>query len=287
MSGARPSVAVLVPTYDRPALLPDCLAAIAAELGAGDELWVAEGGDSRAADAIGGLTTAARVEMVHGPGGKAARLNVALGQATTELLLFTDDDCRVPRGWVAGLAAPFADPQVAIAFGPVAGLTHLPGSHDESSPPPGEAPFVPWTYAHGSSMALRRDAVAAIGGFDARLGPGSPVGAGEDHDVLVRLREQGWTAVIADAPAVGHLDWRDAGQDADNALVYERGSGAYLGTALRRGVRRGWPLLKHRLGYARQLVAERRGADRRFAWRATRAFAGGLLYGLRLPPWRG
>jgi hypothetical protein len=132
-------VAVLVPTFDRPAFLPDCLAAIAAELEAGDELWVAEGGDSRATD----------------------------------------------------------------------------------------------------------------------------------------------------APPVAHLDWRDADQDAGNALVYERGSGAYLGAALRRGVRSGWPLLKHRLGYARQLVAERRGPDRRFAWRATRAFAGGLVYGLRLPRWRG
>jgi GT2 family glycosyltransferase len=284
---ARPAVAVVVATYDRAELLADCLGSIMAELGEGDELFVAEAGDSQAAGALAALSGPARVAVVAvAPPGKSRQLNAAVARATAPIVLFTDDDCRVPRGWVDGLAVPFADPEVAIAFGRIEGLTHLPGSEEAERPPPGEAPLLTWTYAHGASYAVRRSDLMAIGGFDERLGPGAPA-HGEEHDVLLRLRERGRRAVIAAAPAVAHLAWRSEEESAANALVYERGAGAFLGAAVRRDRRRAWPLLKHRLGYARQLVADRSGPDRAFARRAVRAFAGGLLYGLRLPPWSG
>lgn len=288
MSVGRPSVAVVVATFDRPAFLPECLASVAARLIEGDELIVAEAGDSAAAAALASLPGRAPVGRIVTAVGleKTRRQNAAVRSTDAELVLFTDDDCRVPPGWVEGMAAPFGDPTVGIAFGPVAGLTHLPGSEEPVSPPPGEAPFVPWTYAHGASMVIRRTALLAVGGFDERLGPGAPPGSGEEHDLLLRLRDAGWRAVIADAPAVEHLAWRSAEESAANALVYERGSGAFVGAALRRSLRGGWPILKHRLGYERQLVADRTGPDRRFAWQAVRTFAGGLLYGVRLRPWR-
>jgi GT2 family glycosyltransferase len=288
MSTARPSVAVVVATYDRPAFLPECVASVAPQLVPGDDLIVAEAGDSQAAAALASLPADRPLGRIITTTGleKTRRQNAAARTSDADVVLFTDDDCRVPPGWVDGMAAPFADPAVAIAFGPVRGLTHLPGSDDPADPVPGEAPFVPWTYAHGASMAIRRTALLAVGGFDERLGPGARPGSGEEHDLLVRLRERGWRAVIADVAPVQHLEWRTPEQAAANALVYERGSGAFLGAALRRRGRGGWPLLKHRLGYERQLVADRPGADRRFARQAVRAFASGLLYGLRLRPWR-
>ncbi|MDQ2648019.1 MAG: glycosyltransferase [Actinomycetota bacterium] len=282
---ARLPVAVVVATYDRPALLPACLASIAAALSPDDELVVSEAGDSRARDAVGGLGRPAEVVTVAATG-KCRQLNLGVAATTAPIVAFTDDDCRVEPGWVDGLAASFDDPQVGIAFGPVRGLTHLPGDA-AAGPPPGEAPFVTWTYAHGASFAVRREALFAAGGFDERLGPGAPGRAGEDHDVLLRIRERGWRVAIADTPPVEHLEWRDEEESDANALVYERGAGAFLGAAVRRSPRRGWPLLKHRLGYARQLVADRPGDDRRFAWRAVRSFAGGLVYGVRLRPWPG
>jgi GT2 family glycosyltransferase len=281
----RPSVAVVVATRDRPHLLADCVRALAGELAEDDELVVAEAGDSGGAAAlaaVGGPAT--RLVPVPG-GGKSRQLNAGVAFATAPILLFTDDDCHVPAGWADALAAAVADPAVAIAFGPVAGLTHAPGAEATAGPPPGEAPLPTWTYAHGASFAVRRAAFDAVGGFDERLGPGAPA-HGEEHDLLLRLREAGWRAVVADAPAVAHVAWRDPGEEEANALVYERGAGAFLGAAVRRSPRRAWPLLKHRYGYQRQLLRDRSGRDRAFARRAARAFTGGFAYGLRLRPAR-
>lgn len=278
----RPPVAVVVATRDRPELLADCVRALVAALRPGDELVVAEAGDSGAAAAL------AMVDERSGPvahlvpvpgGGKSRQLNAGIARATAPVLLFTDDDCRVPEGWPGALAAALDDPAVAVAFGPVAGLTHVPGTAGAIGPPPGEAPLATWTYAHGASFAALRGAVLAVGGFDERLGPGAPA-HGEEHDLLLRLREAGWRAVIADAPPVAHVGWRDDAAESANALVYERGSGAFLGAALRRSPRRAWPLVKQRLGYQRQLRRESP-----FGRRALRAFGGGLAYGVRQRPW--
>jgi glycosyltransferase involved in cell wall biosynthesis len=280
-------VSVVVATKDRPEFLPDCLASITAGLADGDELVVAEAGDSGAGSALARLDRPAVLVRVDG-GGKSRQLNVAVARCANPVLLFTDDDCRAPLGWADAMAGPFqSDPGIAIAFGPVVGLTDLSGDTPAVVPPPGDAPFATWTYAHGASLAVRRTALLDVGGFDERLGPGAPA-HGEEHDLLLRLREQGWRAVIASAPPVQHLEWRDDQEVLANLLVYERGSGAFLGAALRRAPRQAWPLLKQRLGYQLALFGEGRRRGWLFGPRTLAAFGGGLVYGIRLrPPSRG
>lgn len=273
---------VVVATKDRPELLSECLRSITLAITDGDELVVAESGDSHVAAAAGGLDhelTHVRVDRA----GKSRQLNAALARSENPVVLFTDDDCRVPATWADAMAAAFEDPAVAIAFGPVVGLTHVSGGAPPVGPPAGEAPFVTWTYAHGASMAVRRTSLVEVGGFDERLGPGAPA-HGEEHDLLLRLRERGWTAAIAESPPVQHLEWRDDQQHKANLMVYERGSGAFLGAAVRRAPRATLLLLKYRLGYQLALFAERRQRGWTFGPRALVAFAGGLLYGVRLRP---
>ena len=283
----RPPVAVVVATRDRPDLLPDCVRSVAGALTAGDELVVAEAGNSGAAAALAAVEgPVTRLVPLPG-GGKSRQLNAGIAVASAPILLFTDDDCRVPGGWPDALAAALTDPAVAIAFGPVAGLTMAPGADAApAGPPPGEAPLLTWTYAHGASFAARRTAVLAVGGFDERLGPGAPA-HGEEHDLLLRLREAGWRAVIADAPAVAHAAWRDPRKRRPTRSSTSAGRARSSAPPLRRSPRRAWPLLKHRYGYQRQLVRDRSGPDRAFARRARGAFAGGFAYGVRLRPWRG
>lgn len=268
----RPGVAVVVATHDRPELLARTLPALAAGLAPGDELVVVESG--RPAGPVPGTRIHSTAK------GKSSKVNQGMAASEHPIVVLTDDDCAVAPGWVDAMAAPFADPAVGVVFGPVVGLTVVPGGDGLPLVEPGEAPFVTWTYAHGAAMAVRRVAGESVGWFDERLGPGAPA-HGEEHDLLLRLRERGWACRIADAPPVEHVHWRDDHQEAANAVVYERGAGAFIGAAVRRSPRSGARLLAARLRHLRGLYR-----DGSFGRPATAAFAGGFAYGLRLRPWR-
>lgn len=275
------SVSAIVCTMGRTPLLRESLAHLTACLVEGDELIVAETGGNAALavlDALGPIaarSTHLRVE----PPGKCRQLNVAIRAASGELLLLTDDDVRVPPGWADDMAAPFAEGEVGLACGPVRGLSRVPGVEEGPALPAGQAPFEPWSFAHGAAIAVRRRAALDVGGFDERLGPGTPA-MGEDHDFILRVRRKGWGVVITAADPVEHMDWRSPQENHRNALAYERGGGAVTGAALRRSVTEGWPVLRRRLGYQRAVFAW----NRHFGPPALGAFAGGLLYGLRLGP---
>lgn len=277
-------ISVIVCTKDRPDLLPACVRSIDAALaGVDGELVLVEAGDSGAAAAVAGLR--AHVRLVTGARpGKSRQLNDGIRASDGSILVFTDDDCRVDPAWVAAMVAPFRDPAVGIAVSNVGGLSSV---IDDVPPPlpPGPPPAVTWAYLNGAGMALRRSAVVAAGGFDERLGPGAPL-HGEEHDLVLRLFEQGWSAVIADAPTVEHLDWRDDGERLRNLMVYSRGAGAFLGAALRRDPARWARLTVRRCRYQLELWRAWRTEGLGFGPRTTATFAVGLVRGLLLRPHR-
>jgi glycosyltransferase involved in cell wall biosynthesis/GT2 family glycosyltransferase len=278
----RPSVSIVVATHGRPAFLADCVKSIAADMADGDDLVVVECCNSEAAAALAGLSVPTKhLRSPHTS--KCAKLNAGIRAARGDVILVTDDDCRVSPGWVEAMARPFRNPVVGATFGRVLGLSAAPGS---SLPviPPGEAPPELWFYAHGASMGMRTEAVVDVGGFDERLGPGTPAGSGEEHDLVLRFAARGWTCEIADAPPVDHLDWRDSDQSMRNLLAYQRGSGTYLGTGLRRDPGRAFKRLLLRSRYEPVWWHDRRTRGWRFGPRMSLAFAHGLLDGLRLRP---
>jgi polysaccharide biosynthesis protein PslH len=282
---ARPTASIVVATHGRPQFLADCVAAIRAAMGEGDELLVMECCNSNAATVIAALPVpVTHVSWPHA--GKTAKLNAAIRSARGEVMLITDDDCRVPPTWVDDMARPFVNPAVGVVFGPVSGLTSVPGGTPAPTLAAGPAPPELWNYAHGSSMAVRRSAAIDIGGFDTRLGAGTPAHGGEEADLVLRLAERGWTCEIADAAVVHHLDWRDAEENLSNLLGYQRGSGTYLGAGLRRRPgRTAKPFLlrlRHEMGHWRDRGA--RGWT--FGPRMTVALFGGLVRGAVLPPRR-
>jgi GT2 family glycosyltransferase len=183
------------------------------------------------------------------------------------------------------MAAPFAAGTVGAAFGPVRGLSQLPGGGAPAPLPPGPGPQELWAYAHGASMGVRRPALVDAGGFDERFGPGAAISGGEEGDLVLRLREHGWTIAVADAPTVRHLDWRQAEEDDANVLVYEHGAGAYLGAGLRRSPRTTAKILALRLLFERELWRGE-GRGMRYGARASAQFARGLADGYRLSPRR-
>jgi GT2 family glycosyltransferase len=272
------TVSAIVCTFDRPDMMEGCLTSLAAALDPGDEIVVVEAGDSSVATALEAARFAQRVVHVRARPGKSHQLNLGVGCASGRFLLLTDDDVRISPGWRDSMVECFSDPAVGMVCGRVDGLHYgperPPGAAEEG---PFEAPFESWTYAHGALMGLRAHAAWHVGGHDERLGPGAPA-HGEEHDLLLRMRERGWKVMIVpDAPA-RHLEWRDEAASNRNAVVYERGGGAFVGAALRRSAGTGRRVLGRRFRYQLWLFT----VNWKFALKALVAFAGGLLYGVRL-----
>ncbi|MGI8663279.1 MAG: glycosyltransferase [Acidimicrobiales bacterium] len=276
-------LSAVVCTRDRAQLLEGCLRSLEADLPRGGQLIVVAHGGADAAGEIEALDVGANV-LCEALGGKSRQLNVGLDASAHDIVVLTDDDCRVEPGWLEAMAAPFEDRKVGAVFGYVAGLSGVRGAEYDRVAP-GPAPPNTWLYANGASMAVRRRAVIEIGGFDERLGPGAPA-HGEEHDLVLRLEDAGWLVRIADAPKVRHLEWRDEAETRHNLLVYSRGAGAFLGAALRRSPRRAARMALRRARYQWALWGFATTEGWAFGPATTWAFLCGIVYGVRLSPRR-
>ena len=88
--------------------------------------------------------------------------------------------------------------------------------------------FVRAGTVHGANLAVRREVLAAIGGFDPLLGPGTPCVAAEDIELVARAVWAGWRARYDPAPVVSHHHGRKPGEEADRVRRgYDYGRGAY------------------------------------------------------------
>lgn len=113
---------------------------------------------------------------IHGPNYKVCNLINAFPRAKHDLLIVCDSDIRVGERYLQEVCAPFADPAVGL----VTSLYRSPGVRGAATALEAmgfTAEMVPnvlaalrlegLSFALGASMAVRREALAAIGGFQA------------------------------------------------------------------------------------------------------------------------
>jgi GT2 family glycosyltransferase len=131
---------------------------------------------------------------------RARNTGVAVAHDAT-YVAFTDDDVVVDPEWLAWLLEPFAQPQVEAVTGLVMPLRlgspaekrfeHYAGfgkgvsgaRYDGGEHAADDRFLYPYwggMFGSGNSMAFRRDALDAVGGFDPALGAGTPTAGGED-----------------------------------------------------------------------------------------------------------
>ncbi|MCW2615290.1 MAG: hypothetical protein JWN08_2284 [Frankiales bacterium] len=217
----------MVATRDRAHLLAGCLDALQLALRPGDELLVVDSAGSD--DATRRLCEARGVQVlrVDRPGTSRAR-NAGWRATTAPLVAFTDDDCRPAPGWAEALAGALAEHDLVtgrvVADRAVAAPVSLlddPVARDLVEP-----------YGHGANCALRRNLLERVGGFDERLGPGTPGRAAEDADLLRRALAAGARGRYEPAAVVVHQQWRTRGQALRLSFEYGRGATA-SGVSLR------------------------------------------------------
>lgn len=220
---------IVIATRDRSELLRRTLSSLAATSppSAVKRVLVLENGGGRGAGAV--VEEFADRLPVHHEAldwtGKSRTLNRALELATADLIVFFDDDVRVGAPTVAayvdaakryGRSHHFAGPLIAEweEEPPQWLKSYLPPSAvgwDQGD----EEVFYDHPHFIGSNWAAFRADMLAVGGFDERIGPGSPTGTiGDEMELQRRLLDAGGRGVyLPQARAWHHVPAVSCGFD--------------------------------------------------------------------------
>jgi histidinol-phosphate phosphatase family protein len=180
------SFTVVIPTIGRPSLVA-LLERLASDITGPPPAGIVVVDDSRSGARVPeDLSEFGARVLRSGGGGPARARNVGWRAATTDWVAFLDDDVLPSPGWYGQLAADLADlpPEVAGSQGRV--HVPLPASRRPTDWERSTAGLeqAEWITA---DMAYRRDALAAVGGFDERF----PRAFREDSDLALRVLSTG------------------------------------------------------------------------------------------------
>lgn len=167
------------------------------------------------------------------PLGVSYARNLGIKAAQHDWLIFTDDDVLVAPDWFGVLARALVDAgSHAIVTGRVLAARADPTGGLAPSTKSDERPAVYAGRVEGDvlfsgNMALHKAAIAAIGYFDERLGPGTRFPAAEDNDLGFRLLEAGYRIRYVPQAVLYHRAWRTEQDYLGLRRSYGIGRGAF------------------------------------------------------------
>lgn len=210
MEKSPPFISVIIPTYERPGQLLQCLRALAAQ----DyprhrfEVLVIDDGSVTSMDGpIDSLRHRLDVTLLKQPhSGPATARNHGAAHAKGAYLAFTDDDCIPASDWLRSLSTTFAlFPDSVLGGRTINALAHNP--YSVASQLLIDYLHVCWnstttgaTFFASNNLALPTKCFKAVGGFDPRWDRA----AGEDRDLCDRLLRQRYRLVSAPGALVHH-----------------------------------------------------------------------------------
>jgi cellulose synthase/poly-beta-1,6-N-acetylglucosamine synthase-like glycosyltransferase len=228
----HPFFSIVVPTFERPASLANCLQSLALLDYPRDRfevIVVDDGSEAPPHATIAGLRCKIDVTLLTQPhAGPAAARNAGAAQARGTFLAFTDDDCRPAPNWLNTLSARFAAaPGSAVGGRTLNALSDNPYSsasqllidylYSYYDADPGRARFLT-----SNNLAFPTEPFRSLGGFDVRW---NHAGA-EDRELCDRWRAAGHRMIYTPEVLVYHAHfltlrtfWRQH---------FNYGRGAYL-----------------------------------------------------------
>lgn len=240
----RIQVSVVVPTCNRPELLSRCLAALMVQDfdPATYEVIVVDDGDDHETRRVverwhgrhAGAPDARRCRpplrylATDGTRGPAAARNCGWRAAHGDIIAFTDDDCIPLPSWLRAGTAAFSNGNPGVMGRLVVPLPEPPTDYQQNLARMERSRFLT------ANCFYRRDALAAVGGFDERFTDAWR----EDSDLLFTLIERHGDpdhfahapqAVVVHPPrsAPWGVSIRDQRKSMFNALLYKKHPGLY------------------------------------------------------------
>lgn len=209
------TTSVIVVTLDRPDCLRRCLDCVTTQVPLPDQIIVVDSSEDdesqRVAYAADGVEY---IRHVNGAGKMTASRNIALAHATSEIILFVDDDAYAQPGWLREMVSSFA-PGVGAVGGRA--LRNQPGEDVEGVNEIGRlsksgeltgyfaadpAHEIAVDHVMGCNMAFLRTALAQLGGM--RQDFKGMSGVREDTDVCLRVARLGYRLVFNPRAVVDH-----------------------------------------------------------------------------------
>ncbi len=240
-----PSISVVICTRDRTDLLKGALEALLALDYPHREIIVIDNAPANSSTAEFVAPLPVRYVKEERPGLDWAR-NRGIAEARHEIIAFTDDDARPDHGWLRGIAAGFADPEIMAVSGLVAPaeleteaqiqfelgyggmLQHLHSFKCDGSKLSTRELLWASNYGVGANMAFRRQVFAEVGNFDPALDVGTPTRGAGDIEMFHRILAKGYATFYEPRAFVWHLHRRSGEALSKQLQDNGRGFGAYL-----------------------------------------------------------
>jgi GT2 family glycosyltransferase len=211
-----PGSTVIICSRGRPQLLRDCVQSVLNSREIPRELIIVD--DSAGADPVlATLDTDGPCEIRYcwrHAKGLSSAMNFAICEAHNDVLVFTQDDAEVAPSWLENAVRSLSESgRGMIVTGQVqAGDAEMPGGFVANANVRTERMIyqgrLDRDVLYAQNMALYRSDAIRIGGFDERLGPGTPFPGSEDSDFAFRALEAGYSIVYDPSIVVRHRAWR-------------------------------------------------------------------------------
>ena len=217
-------ISVVIPVLDGAHVLPTTLPAVLALRDVAEVVWVDDGSRDATPDLLVSVDDdRVRVLTLPTNRGRAAARNAGVAATAGDVLVFLDADVEPPPHAARALAEAVGQPGAAAAVARLGAVVTDPDepyqdyvAHHARGPAPGHPASAPldWRFFLSGACAVRRDALAAAGGFP----EGVPYG--EDVALGCKLAARAPDGLrVADATVRLH-DVGDLGRAVENARVF-------------------------------------------------------------------
>lgn len=251
---ATAQITVGISTLNRPRELARCLDALLQGDVLPDEILIVDqGGDPQVRAFIDRQSrdTSVPVNYIRQTHrGLSASRNEVVRSATHGILAITDDDCVPDAGWLAAIKAAFATPPFpdavtgrVLPLGPDEPGLYAVSLRTRTERRDFTSAALPWRVGTGANFAARTALLRDVGGYDERLGAGSPGRAAEDLELCHRLLQSG-ARIRYEPGAVVYHERQPKRRRMETRWSYGHGIGATCAMLWRRGDRHAFPFLR-------------------------------------------